>query len=518
MTLEEAEKCYPGQINHVICPTGWRSFYYTLSAGHGNQRNVCYVSPAMYKLIGDLDIVNAAPEAEMPRDNSEMIGNYKIYEQVGDGVPEVRLSDSIDRCELERAMGKCAFKRIVANVLFSQGWKTAQITQILSLTKESWDDIFDPLDVFDQIPVPVDEDAKFPADFYANVSDDWLAWITPQEGQIPQRAIEGDEIFVPTFKLANSINWSLDYQRDERYDVIARAIDVFVNGFKRKIKQDQLRLILQAADKAEPYVEEASFVKMLNTAGINLYSQSSSRNSRITRIFCEPEAMAELRLLGKPPENQIVACSGGSLPSIEWRGGIGLLPTVENILRNSENLSVYGARLTEECDLTVDYYQCHPPEYVYDQVETKESWWTKLCRVATLRCKSTSFKRRPLKQIAIGLDLTNRDAFVAPVRENCQMFDDPVLMKKARKGMYGWVEVGSACLDSRRAIAFETSDTVTREQQKKIAANAPTPFQNKRVKGDHYVTVVANKVRGATMFCLPLTSGGGLKGWCKRWW
>ncbi len=55
-------------------------------------------------------------------------------------------------------------------------------------------------------------------------------------------------------------------------------------------------------------------------------------------------------------------------------------------------------------------------------------------------------------EFVVGLDLSNRDSFVMPVREEMKMFDDPALHRQARAGVYGWMEIGFAALDSRRAI------------------------------------------------------------------
>ena len=39
-----------------------------------------------------------------------------------------------------------------------------------------------------------------------------------------------------------------------------------------------------------------------------------------------------------------------------------------------------------------------------------------------------------------------------PVREDMQMFDDDALHVSAKMGVYGWMELGFAALDTRRAI------------------------------------------------------------------
>jgi hypothetical protein len=56
--------------------------------------------------------------------------------------------------------------------------------------------------------------------------------------------------------------------------------------------------------------------------------------------------------------------------------------------------------------------------------------------------------------IVIGLDLTpeGRDAFMMPVRQDLQMFEDPTLHRQQKAGVYGWMELAFAVLDDRRAL------------------------------------------------------------------
>ena len=55
-------------------------------------------------------------------------------------------------------------------------------------------------------------------------------------------------------------------------------------------------------------------------------------------------------------------------------------------------------------------------------------------------------------EVVVGLDLTKRDSFIMPVREQVQIYEDETLHRQKRAGFYGWAEIGYAVLDNRRVV------------------------------------------------------------------
>jgi hypothetical protein len=55
-------------------------------------------------------------------------------------------------------------------------------------------------------------------------------------------------------------------------------------------------------------------------------------------------------------------------------------------------------------------------------------------------------------ELVVGLDLTNRDSFVMPVRSELEVFEDDSMHRQRRAGVYGWEEHGFAVLDNRRVL------------------------------------------------------------------
>lgn len=272
--------------------------------------------------------------------------------------------------------------------------------------------------VFQPIQLAPGVEAKFPLDFYSPDNEGaYEAIVIPRQGAVPDRVIEGDELRVGTYKIGNGISWSIDYARDARWDVVARAIEVFTNGFIRKLNDDGWHVILKAAvDSTSSTIQDTSatagvFSKRLLLDMIsNLKRRDGGRNSRLTDLYLSPEAINDIRDF-----------SNTQLDEVSRR---------ELIMAGEDQIpTLYGVRFHEMQELGASQ------EY--------ETFITD-----TLGRSHTNSK----VEHVVGLDLLHRDAFVMPIREEMQMFDDPTLHRSAKAGVYGWMEVGFANLDTRRAI------------------------------------------------------------------
>lgn len=272
--------------------------------------------------------------------------------------------------------------------------------------------------IFQRIQLPGGVDAKFPLDFYAPGTEGRFdAFAIPREGAIPDRVIDGDELRVPTFKIANSISWSLDYARDARWDVIARAIEVYTNGFIRKLNDDGWHVILKcASENGQSTVTDSAASsgvftkKLLLDMMTSIKRQTGGRNARLTDIYVSPEVLSDIRNF----DNTI-------LDDLTLRS---LLVAGEDTIP-----SLYGVRMHELQELGFGQeYQ----NYLVDTIGT------------SLPAGDEEF--------VIGLDLLHQDAFVMPIREEMEMFDDPTLHRSGKAGVYGWMELGFACLDTRRSL------------------------------------------------------------------
>lgn len=281
--------------------------------------------------------------------------------------------------------------------------------------------------IYDKIVLPRGSDAKFPLDLYSPTNQgQYKAFIMPKEGAIPDQAVEGDEVFVPTFKIANSISWNLDYARDARWDIISRCIEVFTNGFVQRMNDDGWHVVLAAAATNAVINDAAAAagfftIRLLVNLQTAIKRLTGGRNSIVTDVYLSPEAMGDIRALSAftvdNSDDAVLRADDVTTRALLFNSG-------ENVPQ------IYGVNFHELQELGVSQ------EYQTYLVSTLG---------ASLAAGSDD-------EFCVALDLRNRDSFVNPIREDMSMYDDPTLHRSARAGVYGWAEMGFAALDTRRAL------------------------------------------------------------------
>ncbi len=275
--------------------------------------------------------------------------------------------------------------------------------------------------IFTSIPVTGDAAAKFPLDLYnPNKEEFYKAVVVPREGGIPEKTVDADEVYVPTYVIANAISWGLDFARDARWDVISRAIEVYTNGFTKKMNDDGWHTILKCAAFNSVVNDSAAAsgtftLNLITKLQIAMKRFTGGRGARLTDLYLSPEALGDLRNFASAAETV------GTLDEA----------TKRELLLNAQGdiPRFFGVNFHEMLELGFGQeYQTYLTATVG----------------AALAAADDEF--------CVGLDLANRDAFVMPIREDMQMFEDPALHRQRKGGVYGWAEVGFACLDTRRSI------------------------------------------------------------------
>ena len=266
--------------------------------------------------------------------------------------------------------------------------------------------------------------ANYPLDFVRPGTEDldFTAITLPKQGRVPERHVEGDELWVPTFQIANAIDWSLRYARDARFDVVARALDVYRMGYTRKINEDGWHTLLAAADARGLVVNDSvaqagQFTKELVSKMQTAMTRNAGGNGQagsLTDLYMSMEAMEDLRAwdiseIDDLTRRDILSSAGSNLATI------------------------YGTRLHFMTEYGVGQ------EY-------------QLYLTAVLGRSVTAVDATD-QEFVVALDLSTNDSFVQPIRQELQTFEAPPEMHRRQKaGVYGWMEHGFAVLDNRRVL------------------------------------------------------------------
>jgi len=273
---------------------------------------------------------------------------------------------------------------------------------------------------------------NYPMDFVKpGDEDEFVAFTLPKTGKIPERHVEGDELWVPTFRVGNAIDWDIRYMQHARFDVVRRAIEVYKAGYVRKNNSDAWRTILSAASDrgmivaasgAAPFTGNASlavpstdgvFTKELIARARTAMTRGAGGNGnagKLTDVYLSMEAMEDVRAWGTSEVDEF---------------------TRREIIKSGDSqlAEVYGVVL-------------HPMTE-FGEGQEYQNYLTNTLG-ATLPDRTLEW--------AIGLDLSTMDSFVSPVAQELMTFEDPALYRRQKMGIFGWLEHGYAVLDARRVL------------------------------------------------------------------
>ncbi len=248
-----------------------------------------------------------------------------------------------------------------------------------------------------------------------------VAYTIPKTGYIPHRAVEGDYVQLPTYRIGNSIDWPLFLARDARYDVLGRCMEIFYAGVVKKVNDDAFHTLLAAATDRNILVYDGDatagqltkrLISMLKVTVVRNGggNTGSIRRSRLTDVFCSHECVEDIRNWGY---DQIDEITRREL----YTGGDDMVT------------KIFGVKLRPLDEFGED------SEY--------QSYYTNTLS-GTMASSDV--------EILLGLDLTSNDSFVMPIVEELQVFSDPTLHRSQQAGVYGWMEMGLGVLDGRRVI------------------------------------------------------------------
>ena len=277
--------------------------------------------------------------------------------------------------------------------------------------------------IFETITLDRNATSEFPLDFLSpGTEKEFVAYTMPNHGYIPQRNVEGDYVQVPVYPVGNAIDWNLRYARDARWDVVGRAVEVLNAGFVKKLNDDGWQTIVTAGKDRNILVYDSDaaagqftkrLVSLMKTVMRRNGGGNSTSNNRgtLTDLYVSPEATEDIRnwnvdQIDETTRRQIFVAEG------------------DNALNR-----IFGVNLHDLDELGEGQeYQLFYENELGGSVEGSDV------------------------ELVVGLDLSNNDSFVMPIREEVQIFEDDALHRQQRAGLYGWAEQGFAVLDNRRIL------------------------------------------------------------------
>jgi len=278
--------------------------------------------------------------------------------------------------------------------------------------------------IFEPIQLAPGAAPEFPLDFLApGTEKDFVAYTIPNHGYIPQRHVESDYVMVPTYDIANAIDYLLKYARDARWDIVGRAMEVLENGFVKKMNDDGWHTLMAAAVDRGAFVYDSDaapgqFTKRLVAMMKTTMRRQGGGNStsvnraQLTDLYLSPEALEDIRNWG--------------------------IDQVDEITRREIYVADDGAGAVTR----IFGVNLHDLDELGEGQEYQEYYTNVL----------SGQLPNATKEMMIGIDQSKRDTFIMPVREQVQIFEDEALHRQKRAGFYGWAEQGFAVLDNRRLI------------------------------------------------------------------
>lgn len=277
--------------------------------------------------------------------------------------------------------------------------------------------------IFEAIRLDPGVAPEFPLDALRTGQERYfVAYTIPNVGRIPEKTVEGDFVMVPTFDVGAAIDWSLKYARDARWDVVARCMEILEGMFVRKSNSDAWHTILASAvsrnlsvydDAATGGLFTKRLVALMQTVmRRNAGGNSTSVNQgKLTDLFMSPEAHQDV---------------------LSWD-----LTQIPDAIREKIFFNWDANGVTQIGSVRL---------HAIDELGVGQEFQTYLTDVlgATLQSGKTEF--------VVGLDLAHNDSFVNPIREDIQIFDDPMLHRQRRAGVYGWRSHGFSALSNLRSL------------------------------------------------------------------
>lgn len=251
---------------------------------------------------------------------------------------------------------------------------------------------------------------------------EFVAFTNPGNGRIPERTIEADYVQVPTYMIANAIDWLLRHARDNQQYTLNRSMEVLKAGVVKKTNDDGWHTLIAAGVDRNIMVYDADataglFTKRLVSLMKVIFRRNGGGNSAsinrrsLTDLYVSPEAVEDVRNWGLDQVDEI---------------------TRREIYQASDG----SASLTRVFGVNL---------HAIDELGEGQDYQAYLTSTLAGSLQASDV------ELVVGLNLQN-SSFIMVEREPLQVFPDPQLHRQQRAGFYCWKEHGFGCLDGRDVL------------------------------------------------------------------
>jgi hypothetical protein len=139
--------------------------------------------------------------------------------------------------------------------------------------------------------IPAGALAEYPIDMQ-NIRD---AIVMPHLGAIPQNLVVGDSLIVPTFEVANSVEWKLTFVRDGRYNIVERALTKLAEAFVRQEEQAGWDVIKASCDGTNTITLGGSVLTLDKNVFNDFITDMTKTGYVPTDIYVSPNRAKDIR-------------------------------------------------------------------------------------------------------------------------------------------------------------------------------------------------------------------------------
>lgn len=269
--------------------------------------------------------------------------------------------------------------------------------------------------------------------FVPGTEDQYTAYVASADGCIPRHVVTGGEVYLDHIDVRNAMAWPLKYAKHARWDVVARYMEVMLSSFVKKRNDNCWHTLLTAsADR-----------------GLTVYDNAANAGQVTRRLFTLAECAVKRNGGGNA-----TSTGGGRLTDVymSCEGISGIRNWNVDQIDELTRREIYMMEDNPTTAFRISGINVHEL-YELGQGQEYQDYYLNTVG-SSLVDNTVSGHDHDDVELAVGLDLLNRNSFVLMQMEPLELFEDKEAHKCKQGGAYGWEAYGVAALDNRRVVSL----------------------------------------------------------------